>query len=105
LLDRRGFLASAAAGAASAPFFGNGPVAGITASATELSAQLVYNVKDYGATGGKQDDARPAIQQAIDACGKFGGGTVYVPPGEYTSGQLHLRWTAANSIRLLNLHS
>jgi polygalacturonase len=91
LLDRRGFLASAAAGAASAPFFGNGPVAGITASATELSAQLVYNVKDYGATGGKQDDARPAIQQAIDACGKFGGGTVYVPPGEYTSGQLHLR--------------
>jgi polygalacturonase len=51
----------------------------------------VYNVKDYGATGNKQDDARPAIQQAIDACGKSSGGTVYVPPGEYTSGQLHLR--------------
>ena len=39
----------------------------------------------------KKDDARPAFQQAIDACGKSGGGTVYVPPGEYTSGQLHLR--------------
>src|SRR5271169_2277103 len=60
-------------------------------SAAELAGQLVYNVKDYGATGSKQDDARPALQQAIDACGKSGGGTVYVPPGEYTSGQLRLR--------------
>jgi len=54
-------------------------------------AQPVFNVKEYGATGRKQDNARPAIQQAIDACGKAGGGTVYVPPGDYTSGQLHLR--------------
>ena len=56
-----------------------------------LCAQPVYNVKDYGATGRKEDNARPALQQAIDACGKAGGGTVYVPPGEYTSGQLRLR--------------
>lgn len=54
-------------------------------------AQPVFNIKDYGATGRKTDNARPALQQAIDACGKAGGGTVYVPPGEYTSGQLHLR--------------
>ena len=54
-------------------------------------AQPVFNVKDYGATGRKSDNARPALQQAIDACGKAGGGTVYVPPGEYTSGQLHLK--------------
>jgi polygalacturonase len=56
-----------------------------------LAAEPVFNVKDYGATGRKADDARPAIQQAIDACGKANGGTVYFPPGEYTSGQLHLR--------------
>lgn len=60
-------------------------------SGRRLSTQPVQNVKEYGATGSKQDDARPAIQRAIDACGKSGGGTVYVPPGEYTSGQLHLR--------------
>jgi len=54
-------------------------------------AQPVFNVKDYGATGRKTDNARPALQQSIDACGKAGGGTVYVPPGEYTTGQLHLR--------------
>jgi hypothetical protein len=55
------------------------------------SAQRVFDVRDYGATGRKSDDARPALQKAMDACGKVGGGRVYVPPGEYTSGQLHLR--------------
>src|SRR6202167_1467623 len=56
-----------------------------------LGAYPVFNVKDYGARGIKSDNARAAIQQAIDACGKAGGGTVYIGPGEYTSGQLHLR--------------
>src|SRR6266702_1819875 len=59
--------------------------------AATATAQRVFNVRDYGATGRKTDDARPAIQKAIEACGKVGGGRVYVPPGEYTSGQLHLR--------------
>jgi polygalacturonase len=59
--------------------------------ASSALAQPVFNVKDYGATGRKTDNARPALQQAIDACGKAGGGTVYFPPGEYTSGQIHLR--------------
>ncbi len=54
-------------------------------------AQRVFNVRDYGATGNKSDDARPAIQKAIDACGQAGGGQVYVPAGEYTTGQIHLR--------------
>ena len=90
MLDRRLFLATAAKAAAGASLLGTPLVVGVDASATELSPKLVYNVKDYGATGSKQDNARPALQQAIDACGKAGGGTVYVPPGEYTSGQLHL---------------
>src|SRR5579864_3655927 len=63
----------------------------IAALTQNASAQRVFDVRDYGATGNKSDDARPAIQKAIDACGKVGGGRVYVPPGEYTSGQLHLR--------------
>ena len=91
MLDRRRFLASAATCAASASLFGTKLLTGIAAPAPGLSSQVVYNVKEYGATGIKQDDARPALQQAIDACGKSGGGTVYVPPGEYTSGQLRLR--------------
>src|SRR5277367_3562089 len=63
----------------------------VAMAAAAAVAQPVFNVKDYGASGRKAENARPALQQAIDACGKVGGGTVYVPPGEYTSGQLHLR--------------
>ena len=53
--------------------------------------ESVFNVKTYGATGKKADNAEPAIQKAIDACAKAGGGTVYLPPGDYTSGTLRLR--------------
>ena len=55
------------------------------------STPVVFNVKDYGATGKKGDNALPAIQRAIDACAGAGGGMVYLPPGEYTSGQIRLR--------------
>ena len=51
----------------------------------------VFNVKDFGATGKKADNAKESIQKAIDACAAAGGGTVLFPPGEYSSGTLHLR--------------
>jgi hypothetical protein len=51
----------------------------------------IFNVKDYGATGIKDDLARESIQKAIDACSEAGGGTVVFPPGDYTSGTIHLR--------------
>jgi hypothetical protein len=50
-----------------------------------------FNVRNYGATGNKADNAQKAIQSAIDACAKAGGGRVYLPPGDYTSGTLYLR--------------
>jgi len=67
--------------------FLNFGLARLQADATEV----VFNILDYGATGRKDDDARPALQSAIDLCAAAGGGTVYVPPGEYTSGQIRLR--------------
>lgn len=63
---------------------------GACASAPQGSA-TVFDVRSFGASGRRLDDARPAIQRAIDACAAAGGGTVYVPPGEYTSGGLELR--------------
>ncbi len=56
-----------------------------------VGAHTVFNVKDFGATGIKTDKAREAIQKAVDACAEAGGGMVYLPPGEYTSGTIHLR--------------
>ena len=50
-----------------------------------------FNVRDYGATGKKADNALPALQKAVDACAEAGGGMVYLPPGEYTTGTIHLR--------------
>ena len=53
--------------------------------------QVWLNIREYGATGAKGQNATPAIQKAINECAARGGGTVYLPPGEYTSGTLHLR--------------
>ena len=52
---------------------------------------VLFNVRDYGATGGKTVNSQAAIQRAIDACSAAGGGMVYLPPGEYSSGTLELK--------------
>lgn len=61
-------------------------------ASTELQAfpVKVFNIKDFGASGQKSQNAQQAIQQAVDACFRAGGGIVYVPPGEYSSGTIHL---------------
>jgi len=51
----------------------------------------VFNVQEYGATGNKEENAQSAISRAIEACASNGGGVVYFPPGDYTSGTIHLR--------------
>ncbi len=60
------------------------------ACASPPAARATFDVRDYGASGRRGDDARPAIQRAIEACAAAGGGTVFFPPGEYTSGSLEL---------------
>ncbi|MBD1395353.1 rhamnogalacturonidase [Mucilaginibacter glaciei] len=50
-----------------------------------------YNVRDFGAKGdGKMLDSK-AINKAIDAAAKAGGGTVFLPAGNYLSGSIHLK--------------
>ncbi len=66
-------------------------ISGATSMLRAESGAAIFNVKDYGATGVKDEDGQAAIQKAVDACAKAGGGTVYLPAGEYTSGTIHLR--------------
>ena len=63
----------------------------VWATVAQTGIARVFSVRDYGATGQKEDDAQPAIQKAIDAAAADGSGTVLIPAGLYTSGTLHLR--------------
>lgn len=62
----------------------------VTLATAACAAGEPFNVKDYGAKGDKTTNDRAAIQAAIDACAKAGGGTVVLPPGEYLSSTIQL---------------
>jgi polygalacturonase len=51
----------------------------------------MFNVRAHGAAGDGQTLDSPAIQSAIDLCAAQGGGTVYLPAGQYLAGSLFLR--------------
>jgi polygalacturonase len=51
---------------------------------------MAISVADFGAKGDGKGIDQKAIQKAIDACGKAGGGTVVVPAGTYRTGTLKL---------------
>jgi hypothetical protein len=53
--------------------------------------QHLFDVTTFGAIGDGRTPATAAIQRAIDACDKAGGGLVLVPAGQYVSGALFLR--------------
>ncbi|MDP4226523.1 MAG: glycosyl hydrolase family 28-related protein, partial [Bacteroidota bacterium] len=51
----------------------------------------VFNVKEYGATGNGKSLDSPAINAAIDAAAKAGGGTVYLQAGTYLCYSIRLK--------------
>jgi len=51
----------------------------------------VFDVRAYGAVGEGKTLDTDAINRAIEACVKAGGGQVLLPPGEYLSGTVMLR--------------
>jgi len=65
--------------------------AGLTANAHGLPADPLYNVKDYGAKGDGIAIDGEAINKAIAAAAKAGGGTVYLPAGNYLSYTIRLQ--------------
>jgi polygalacturonase len=55
------------------------------------TASSVLDVRDFGAKGDATSLDTAAIQQALDQCGKVGGGTVRFGPGIYLSKPIFLR--------------
>lgn len=53
-------------------------------TASAFAAPNTFNIRDYGATGQKADNATEGIAKAIAAAKAAGGGIVQVPPGDYT---------------------
>lgn len=51
----------------------------------------IYNILDYGAVSDTTRLSTAAIQAAVDDCASHGGGTVWIPAGNYLSGTVQLR--------------
>ena len=63
---------------------------GILLQIAAQAAVSSFNVRDHGAKGDGKANEQKAIQSAIDACARAGGGKVVLPPGDYLSGALRL---------------
>jgi polygalacturonase len=89
-LSRRAVLRDglAVAGACAAPLIPSPAV--LRADQPPAPAGL-FDVRAFGATGVRSQSATGAFQAAIDACTAAGGGTVRVPPGDYSLGMIQLK--------------
>ncbi len=74
-------------------FFGNllRAASEIVAKPPVATAIATFNVREYGARGDGHTLDTAAINQAIEACAKAGGGVVAFPPGNYLSGTIRLK--------------
>jgi polygalacturonase len=81
---RRQFFSSLLAGGAVV-----GGASRARAAASERPA-AVFDVTAFGAVRDGKTSTTAALQRALDACGKAGGGVVLVPPGRYLTGALFL---------------
>lgn len=50
-----------------------------------------FNIREFGALGDGKSLDSPAINRAIDAAARAGGGTVVLPEGKYLSGSIRLK--------------
>lgn len=62
-----------------------------SAASRTTGPSFVRDVRDFGAVGDGKTNDTAAIQKAIDACARQGGGVVRVPHGTFRTGSLVLR--------------
>lgn len=63
----------------------------VKAQIAKVNSDDSIDVKKFGATGKREQNATKPFRDAIEACVKRGGGTVNVSPGEYTVGTIQLK--------------
>ena len=94
-LTRRDWLGLVSAASIGSSLAGASPAAAgprEQASVPDTAAGArTYNVRDYGAKGDGKTVDTAAVQAAIDACAKDGGGTVLVPAGVFHIGTIELK--------------
>jgi polygalacturonase len=91
-LTRRQWLGNAPVGAFALGLLGSRSLAAQTShsSSKDLGAHA-YNIRDFGAKGDGKAVDTAALQSAIDACTRDGGGTVLVPAGVFQIGTTELK--------------
>lgn len=89
--SRRQVMKLLAAGALTAPVaaFANDSIKGV--GHTPLATKPIFDVSEFGAIGDGQSLCTAAIQRAVDACARNGGGKVLVPPGRFLTGPIFLK--------------
>jgi polygalacturonase len=50
-----------------------------------------YDIRTFGAVGDGETKCTDAIRKAIEAATAKGGGTIYIPPGQFLTGPIHLQ--------------
>jgi polygalacturonase len=88
--DRRGFLKGAGAGLA-AGSLASMPQSAIAQNAFDQQRPAIFPVTNFGAKGDGGTLDTPAINSAIEAASRAGGGIILFPAGSYLSYSLHLR--------------
>src|SRR5690348_13441933 len=61
------------------------------AVATAAAAPSAFDITAYGAKADGRSNDAASIQKAIDACHRAGGGTVYIPAGNFLTGTIVLK--------------
>jgi len=66
-------------------------IGGVCSASGVPTAEMLYDIRAYGAIADGRTLATEAIQKAVDRCAEAGGGTVYFPPGRFLSGTIYLK--------------
>jgi polygalacturonase len=91
LLTRRQWLGKAPLALIAAGATGENALAASTSEDAATLGARVYNIRTYGAKGDGVTLDTAALQAAIDACNRDGGGTVLVPAGTFHIGTVELK--------------